>query len=302
MDFVGKRHLFFSASALLALVSLASVLLFGIRPGIDLKGGAEWRVAAREASRETGASYEASLRATHPGVAFSVSPKSQAKEYLVRTPPVSESDRRVYSETITRLGLGELSFVSIGPAVGAELRAQAIRAVILVLLGISLYAVWAFRKISGAVPSWKYGLVTLLTLFHDVVIPTGFLVLLGRISGLELDTNFIVALLVIVGFSVHDTIVVFDRMRENLELYGRKKTMKEIVNLGLSETVGRSVNTSLTLILVLTALLIFGPQTLFYFSLTIMIGVVFGTYSSIFIASPLIYEWSKDGKHGRRGH
>jgi preprotein translocase subunit SecF len=165
----------------------------------------------------------------------------------------------------------------------------------LVLICISLYIAFVFRKTSFRIKSWKYGLITLLTLFHDVSIPTGFLAFLGWWRGIEIDVNFIVALLVVVGFSVHDTIVVFDRIRENL-IVNREKRMSlaEIINYSVNETMARSINTSLTLIFVLVALIILGPPSLIYFALTILIGTVVGTYSSIFVASPLLYLWQKD--------
>jgi len=146
------------------------------------------------------------------------------------------------------------------------------------------------------VKSWKYGLVTLFTLFHDVIISTGLIALLGRFRGVEFDTNIIVALLVVMGFSVHDTIVVFDRIRENLlRRKGVKLDLGEIVNASVRETMARSINTSLTLVFVLVALIFLGPAPLFYFVLTILVGTIFGTYSSIFVASPLIYIWGKGG-------
>jgi len=160
-----------------------------------------------------------------------------------------------------------------------------------------LYIAFAFRKASARISSWKYGIVTFFTLAHDVLIPAGVIALLGHFLGIEIDTNFIVALLVVMGFSVHDTIVVFDRVRENIvSLKQHNVTLSEIINYSVNETFARSVNTSLTLVFVLIALLLFGPESLFYFILTILIGTVVGTYSSIFVASPLLYMWSGGSK------
>ena len=156
------------------------------------------------------------------------------------------------------------------------------------LFGISTYIAWAFRKVSRPIASWKYGLVTLVTLFHDVSIPLGLVAFLG----VEIDTNIIVALLVVMGFSVHDTIVVFDRIRENVKTHWRNTvSFADIVNRSVRETIARSINTSLTLIFVLVALLIWGPESLFYFLLALLVGTVAGTYSSIFVASPLLFLW-----------
>jgi len=198
--------------------------------------------------------------------------------------------------TAEKLGeFKELSFQSIGPTIGKELRERALWAVFLVLFGISLYVAFAFRKVSFPVTSWKYGVVALITLFHDVIIPVGVLAWLGRLGGVEMDTNFVVALLVIAGFSVHDTIVVFDRTRENLKK-GKGEQFSQIVNKSVNETLARSINTSATLLFVLLALYFAGPITLQFFILTILIGTLVGTYSSICVASPLLVEWYEWGK------
>ena len=162
---------------------------------------------------------------------------------------------------------------------------------IFVILGISFYVAFAFRKVYQPVSSWVYGLITLLTLFHDVVIPAGLLALLGHYARIEIDSNFVVALLVVMGFSVHDTIVVFDRIRENLLLDRGKTAFSELVNRSINQTMARSVNTSLTLIFVLLAIYFVGPVSLHYFVLTLLVGVTTGIYSSIFVASPLLVIW-----------
>jgi preprotein translocase subunit SecF len=190
-------------------------------------------------------------------------------------------------------GLEELSFQSIGPSVGKELRTKSIVAIALVLIGISLYIAFAFRKVFRPVSSWKYGWVTLVTLFHDVAIPAGLIAVLGRFLHVEIDGNFVVALLVVMGFSVHDTIVVFDRIRENLFLDRGKTDFTTIVNQSVNQTLARSVNTSLTLILVLLAMYVAGPASLHYFILTLLVGVTTGVYSSIFVASPLLVAWQR---------
>ena len=183
----------------------------------------------------------------------------------------------------------EMSFQSIGPSVSEELRTGALWAIALVLVGISLYIAYAFRKVSRPVSSWTYGWVTLVSLFHDVLIPAGMLALLGRLMNIEVETISVVALLVVMGFSVHDTIVVFDRIRENLFLSRSVGDFGKIINESVNQTIARSINTSLTLVLVLVSLLIVGPQNLHYFMLTLLVGVIAGTYSSIFVATPLLY-------------
>ncbi len=151
-----------------------------------------------------------------------------------------------------------------------------------------MYIAFAFRKVSYPIKSWKYGIIALITLFHDVIIPAGLLAVLGWRLGIEVDTHFVVALLVVMGFSIHDTIVVFDRIRENLLLQKTHLDLPIIINNSINQAFVRSINTSLTLILVLLALFFFGPVTLKYFVLTVLVGTTVGTYSSIFVASPLL--------------
>ncbi|MFH1193133.1 MAG: protein translocase subunit SecF [Candidatus Jorgensenbacteria bacterium] len=287
-DLIKHKYWFLGFSGVLILISLVAVAVFGLRAGIDLKGGAQWEVSFSGA-----APTEDAVRVALQGAgAREVFVKREGEgALLIRLPVIDEPTHAAYAEALKMLGvLEEKNFSSIGPTIGAELRTRAIWAIVLVLLGISLYVAWAFRKVAAPVASWKYGLVTLFSLFHDVAIPVGLLAVLGWWQGIEIDTNFIVALLVVMGFSVHDTIVVFDRIRENLLLAkGKRFSFGDLINQSVGETFARSVNTSLTLIIVLVALLVVGPPSLFYFVLTILVGTVFGTYSSIFIASPLLY-------------
>ena len=187
----------------------------------------------------------------------------------------------------------DLSFASIGAVIGSELTNKALWAFAINLIAICLYVAYAFRKVSQPVSSWKYALITLLTLFHDAIIPLGLFTFLGKFGGIEIDTNFIVAVLVVIGFSVHDTIVVFDRIRENLRTGKVNEEFGSLVNRSINETFARSINTSLTLILVLVVLFLLGAGTLKYFVLAMLVGTVAGTYSSVFIASPLLVVWQR---------
>lgn len=294
MDVIGKKNIYLGISGTLVLASLILILVFGLKQGIDLQGGTEWRLVFANSIEEKALSSALS----EVSGSANVSVKKFGEETLLRLPPIDEDTHQRYFETLQeKFGeFTEESFSSIGPTVGSELRRRAIWAVILVLLGISLYIAFAFRKTSREIKSWKYGLITLLTLFHDVSIPTGLLAFLGWWQGIEIDTNFIVALLVVMGFSVHDTIVVFDRIRENLTVNRERKfVLGEVVNYSVNETLARSINTSLTLVIILLSLIFLGPPSLFYFILTILIGTVIGTYSSIFVASPLLYLWGPKG-------
>jgi preprotein translocase subunit SecF len=283
LDVVGKRKIYLSFAGLIVVTSLILVFALGLRPGIDLTGGTSWQVDFSE-EVELG-----ELREIFPRVSM-----AGDGSFIIRLPDISEEEHQAYVELLEReFGeFRELNFSSIGPTIGRELRNKAIWAVILVLVSISLFIAIAFRKVSEPIKSWKYGIIALITLLHDVAIPTGMLALLGHFQGIEIDTNFIVALLVVMGFSVHDTIVVFDRVRENITLHrGERTPLAEIINDSVRKTLARSVNTSLTLVFILLTLLFLGPASLFYFVLTILVGTLVGTYSSIFVASPLLYAW-----------
>lgn len=299
MKLIEKRGIFLGISGALVITSWFFIFIFGFRQGIDLKGGAEWRVGAPAGTEKN--DIKKTLE-DDGQIKIPMIRDEGEDSFLIRLGETGEAEHRRLLNLLQGKyeGAREISFFNVGPSIGSELRSQAIRAVFAVIFGISLYVAWAFRKISEPVKSWKYGVVTLLTLFHDISIPAGLLALLGRLNGTEIDTNFIVALLVVMGFSVHDTIVVFDRIRENLARRKKTDSFQTIINQSVRETIARSINTSLTLVLVLAVFLFFGPGFLFYFILTICVGVLVGTYSSIAVASPLLYVWEGlDKKSGR---
>ena len=296
MNIIKKRYIFLGFSFGLVILSWLLVGVLGLKQGIDLKGGTQWQVTFEDQAINEQKISEV-LKSDSSDLEFFVK-KAGSDSFIIRLPNISEAVHVEYLEKLKTLGpVTEKNFSSIGPAIGSELRRRAIWAIAGALLAISLYIAWAFRKVSRPIQSWKYGFVTLITLLHDVSIPTGLLAILGYWRGIEIDTNFIVALLVVMGFSVHDTIVVFDRIRENLLVHrGQNMPLAEIINISVRQTLVRSMNTSLTLVIVLLAMFLFGPPSLFYFILTILVGTIFGTYSSIFVASPLLYIWAKGAK------
>lgn len=294
MNIIQNKNIFLSFSITLVIVSWLAVIIFGLRPGIDLRGGTQWQIRFEDTSITESLIKDAFSNAP---TTLDVSIK-QADDgsFIIRMPDITEEVHQEYVSYITtNFGtFEEQNYSSIGPVIGEELRARSMWAIGAVLLGISLYIIWAFRKVSEPIKSWKYGIVTLITLLHDVSIPSGLLAYLGWSQGIEIDTNFIVALLVVMGFSVHDTIVVFDRIREiGIHRRGQSSDLKSIFNESIRSTMTRSINTSATLVVVLLALIFVGPPTLFYFVLVILIGTVVGTYSSVFLASPLLYIWGK---------
>ncbi|MEA2098204.1 MAG: protein translocase subunit SecF [Patescibacteria group bacterium] len=186
----------------------------------------------------------------------------------------------------------EKRFDSIGPVIGNELKSTAVIAIIIALFAIVFYIGWAFRKVSRPVSSFKYGIIATITLFHDIIITLGVFAVLGHLYNVEIGIPFIAALLAILGYSVNDTIVVFDRTRENLIKFGHDD-FENVVNKSVNETLIRSLNTSFTTLLVLITLYLFGGETIKYFIIALIVGISAGTYSSIFIASPLLVTWQK---------
>ena len=292
MNIIGRKNIFLGISAVFIAAAVLAIAVFGFRQGIDFAGGTLWQFSIAK-NTPSADSLESFFRINLDAADAIVSYDEANNNFIARLPMVSEPAHQELADALKEKypSLEEASFQSIGPSVSSGLRKNAITAIIFVILGISLYVAFAFRKVYQPVSSWVYGLITLLTLFHDVVIPAGLLALLGHYARIEIDSNFVVALLVVMGFSVHDTIVVFDRIRENLLLDRGKSVFAELVNRSINQTMARSINTSLTLIFVLLAIYFVGPASLHYFVLTLLVGVTTGIYSSIFVASPLLVLW-----------
>lgn len=295
MQLLKYKWVLLSISGILVAASVFGLIAFGLNRGIDFTGGTLWHIAFEDEVVIDQVSLTKLL--VDAGLTDAVvTPQEGTKAFLIRTKEIGEArHQELLSKIQTQFGAAqELSFQSIGSVVGQELVRRAILALILNIIAIALYIAYAFRKVSQPVSSWKYAFITMLTLFHDAIIPIGLFAFLGHYLGLEIDTNFIVALLVVIGFSVHDTIVVFDRIRENVRISNvAKEGFEPLVNRSISETFARSVNTSLTLIVVLVTLFLLGAATLKYFILAILVGTVVGTYSSIFVASPLLVLWNR---------
>jgi len=297
MNIIKHRAIFLSISGILVVASIVCLFIFGLRLAIDFTGGTLWQVKVSNQGKVVSEQEIASILQNTGGVESPVVYRELTSDsFLIKTQPLSEADHQRLTGVLRGAfsSIEEMQFQSIGPTIGSQLRTRAIWAGILVLLGISLYITFSFRKISYPVSSWKYGVATLIALFHDAIIPMGILAILGKTHGIEIDANFVVAILVIIGFSVHDTIVVFDRIRENLIVHrAGKKPFDETVNESIIQTMTRSINTSLTLVLILVAMLIFGPVNLRIFTGVLLVGTIIGTYSSIFVASPLLTLWHK---------
>lgn len=275
----------------IALVIGAGVLMnmYGIKRGIDFTGGSVIDITYEKTTPVLSA------------VAFEDKGLTLYKTWDNTYRLVSAKTYEEVGPVITSLGNadGSTPFVftqvnTVGPTLGAEMTKKAIIALIVVILAILAFIAFSFRAVSYPVPSWKYGVIAMVTLLHDIIVPTGLYVILSHKFGAEIDTLFIIALLTIIGISISDKIVVFDRIRENLKNASKKASFEEVVGASLKQTFTRSINTSVTVILALLALYYFGPSTTKWFTLTLIAGMVVGTYSSIFVASPLLTVWNRN--------
>ena len=274
----------------LVLFSVIVIFVFPPSIGIDFKGGALTEVLYNE-TRPTQSDLEAKLKEINFG-SILIQPTGE-RGYIVKSEDLSEIKHSELLQVLSQNGaspLEEKGFNSIGPSVGRELTRKALISIVLVSIAIILFIAFALRKVSKPVSSWKYGVVAVIALLHDVIIPVGLFAMLSHYYGAELDTLFVVAILTILGLSVSDTIVIFDRIRENLNNQTKlvMSDFNNIVGKSLEQSFVRSIATSLTVILVLLALFLMGPVTTKYFSLMLVAGMFLGTYSSIFLASPLL--------------
>lgn len=292
VDIIGKSKIWLSISSVLVVASFVAIGVFGLNFGIDFTGGSLIEVQVDEAvtlddmrSVVEDSGYDGLVQ------------ESQDNIYLIRTETITQEQ---HDEIVGLMNerfetVDEFRFESIGPVIGDELKRKSVGAIVLLLGLIVFYVAWAFRKVSKPVASWKYGMLTIVAAAHDVIIPLGIFAVLGEYLGYQIDTAFVAALLTILGYSINDTIVVFDRTRENLVTDRHSdRSFGNIVNKSVVQSLSRSINTSITTLLVLLAIFIFGGETTKEFILALMIGVLSGAYSSLFLASPLLVAWEKN--------
>ena len=295
MDFVGKRKWFFAVSALVLLPGVIFLIIApGLKPGIDFTGGSSMTFSvADEVSQDSLRSVMTDLG--HPD---SVIQRMDDTTYFVRTKELSdeESDEIIagVQGQLSPGGVTRLSFDLVSPVVAAETVLNAFYAVVAAAVGIFLYLWWAFRNVPSP---FRYGAAAVVALVHDTMVVIGIFAVLGVLADIEVNTMFLVATLTVIGYSVNDTIVVFDRLRENILLYPNR-ALERNANVSIMESMGRSLNTSLTLLFTLLALLFVGGETIRVFLWVLIIGVIAGTYSSIGIATPLLIVW-ETGSFGR---
>lgn len=310
MFVIKNKKIFFSLSAILVGLSIFSIAYFGLNFGIDFKGGAITEIAylKSETNLEVPAieTLKLELEKIELGSLViqetSTTAENEVGGIILRTRDLTEPERQLVFSILNQNGdyqIIEKRYNSVGPAIGEELKSKALWAILIVVIAIILFVAFAFRKVTevakseNRVSSWNYGFAAIIALVHDILIPTGAYAFLGSIYiDYQIDTIFIMAILAILGFSVNDTIVVFDRVRENLA-NSKHEDFDEIVGKSLSQTITRSINTSLTTLVVLLALYFFGGDATKQFALILSMGVIVGTYSSIFLASPLLTLFKK---------
>lgn len=301
MNISKNLKFFFVLPVVLSLLAVFAIATWGLHAGIDLAGGSMLQVTYQPTADTT--------KPVRPPVEQVQAVINQLNLGEVRIQPTGEygyifNQRDLTNEEKNQLetvlsGFGPIhedQYSSVGPVLGAELLHKGFIALGLVVICIILFIAFAFRQVSKPVASWKYGVVAVVTLLHDILIPAGVFAFLGFYNGARVDSLFIVGLLTVLGISINDTIVVFDRIRENLRLnmqHNKREEFDHVVGKSIMQTLSRSINTSLTVVIMLVALYIAGPTSTKDFALTLIVGMVAGTYSSIFLASPLLVAWEK---------
>ena len=295
-NIVGRRNFYFALSGLIILPGLLALIFWHLNLGIDFTGGSTIEIRLPQ-QPEPGQIRQVFLDHGLPDTSVVTSTDaSGGTTYLIRTRNIDTPKKNeVLQDLGSKFGtVTEDRFESVGPVVGAETTKWAIVSVLAASGLILVYLSWAFRQVPKP---WRYGACAVIALLHDVLVVLGVWAILGRISGIEVDALFVTGVLTVVGFSVHDTIVVFDRIRENVGRFPAEP-FERIVNFSVNQTLDRSLNTTLTVLFTLTALLLLGGGTIRNFVLVLLVGIVSGTYSSIFNASCLLVVW-ENGELGR---
>ncbi len=292
---VGKNLVyFFILPALLVVLALLAIAIWGLKPSIDLAGGSLLQVTYQNAPPEVS---QVEQVVSPLGLGPVLVQPTGTSGYILSQETLTTDQENNLQQALQTLGpLTVDEFTSISPSIGGEILDKGLIALGVVVVCIILFIAFAFRKVSKPVASWKYGIIAILTLLFDVLIPVGVFATLGRFRGAQVDSLFIVALLTILGISINDKIVVFDRIRENLRLSEesrKREPFDEIVSKSIRQTLARSINTSLTVVIMLLALYFLGPASTQVFALTLTVGMIVGTYSSIFFASPLLVAWDR---------
>jgi len=287
MDIIGRRKIWYSISAILIIPGIVALFLWGLNFGIDFKGGALLQVQYGQ----TKSVDEVKNGLKDLNLGNLVITTTNNNGFLIRSEQVTPDQHAKITEALNKVGENkETSFQSVGPTVSRDIEKKAIYSIIFASLAIIFYIAYAFRRLPKPASSWRFGVCAVIALIHDLAFVIGLFAILGHFLGYEIDSLFITALLTIMGFSVHDTIVVFDRVRENLRKHP-SNPFENNINTSIVQTLNRSLNTSLTVLIVLASLYFLGGLTLHHFVLALLVGIAIGTYSSIFNAAALLVTW-----------
>ncbi len=291
---IQARKIFLSISVLLATASVVALFVWGLNFGIDFTGGSLLEVQFTN-YQPTVTEIQVALKDNNLN-SLTIQPTAE-NSVIVRFKDHAESVHQSVLGSLEKLAkdkqgvtFKELRFDSVGPSIGKELKSKSFNASLLVLVMVIIYISIAFKKVSKPIASWKYGVAAIIALLHDIIVTLGVFSFLGHFYGLEINTPFIAAILTVLGYSVSDTIIVFDRIRENLPK--SNEDFENTINRSVNQTLSRSINTSMSAILALLAILFFGGNTIKDFALALAVGIFIGTYSSIFIASPVLVIWN----------
>lgn len=292
MNIIGKKYWYFLISLIIIIPGIISLMLYGLNLSIEFTGGSRLTLSFPKEVSQNQVSTVKNVFSENKIKTLSV--EKSGKLVYIRSQSLSEKqDLSVINELKEKLGdFKQEQYETVGPTIGSEITLNAVKALVIASFLIVLYITWSFRKVPKPTSSLRFGISAIIALIHDVLVLLGVFSILGHFYSVEIDSLFVTAILTVIGFSVHDTIVVFDRIRENLKRFGGDNFPK-VVNDSILQTLDRSLNTSLTVILVLLALLLFGGESIRWFVVALLIGIISGTYSSIFNAAPLLVLWQE---------
>lgn len=290
INIIGKKYWYFLFSLLVIIPGLVSLIFYGLNLSIEFSGGSNIDLNFPKTISKSQASTIKSIFVKNKIKVINI--ENSGKQILIRSYVVDQAqDITINNQIKSKLGnFKQVSYETVGPTIGVETLRNALSGLLVASILIVLYITWSFRKVPKPASSFRFGVCAIIALIHDVLVLIGIFSILGHFFGIEVDSLFVTAVLTVIGFSVHDTIVVFDRIRENLKRVGGED-FTGVVNDSILQTLDRSLNTSLTVILVLIAMLIFGGETIRWFIAALLVGIISGTYSSIFNAAPLLVVW-----------
>ena len=292
MNIIGHKNWYFGLSLLVIFPGIIAIFLWGLNLSIDFTGGSRLTLSFSKAVDDNKVQVVGKILKEEKIKTASIEKSSNL--IFVRTSPIDQNQNDTFMSALSKTfkDVKEQELETIGPVMGQETALNALKAVVIASILIILYITWSFRQVPKPASSFRFGVCAIIALIHDVLVVVGVYAILGHFYGVEIDSLFVTAILTVIGFSVHDTIVVFDRIRENLRRMGGSNFPKT-VNESILQTIDRSLNTSLTVFLVLVALFLFGGESIRWFVVALLVGVISGTYSSIFNASPLLVLWQE---------